>query len=188
MKNNISIFILSISMLMPGVVISENMSPPSGPYRSAEIDSNEKSSGHVPEWVKQRQIEMNKWIEQSNKQAAEKNKSQPEHNRQEKQQMMNRFNGGASKSPSQARGYPPMQWHPNNQPPMRMPVQSVHPQARQQPVQPNMNSMRQPFPMARGPVYGPNVPPATRYNYPNQNLKPNYQMQRPTNQPQPMWR
>lgn len=55
------------------------------------------------------------------------------------------------------------------------PVRPVRPQAKFNPAQGN-------FPQVRGPVYGPNIPPAERYNYPNQ------AMQRPMNQYPPAWR
>jgi hypothetical protein len=54
-------------------------------------------------------------------------------------------------------------------------VQPVRPHAQLNPAQGN-------FPQVRGPVYGPNIPPAERYNYPNQ------AMQRPMNQYPPAWR
>lgn len=54
-------------------------------------------------------------------------------------------------------------------------VQPVRPHAQMNPAQGN-------FPQVRGPVYGPNIPPAERYNYPNQ------AMQRPMNQYPPAWR
>lgn len=55
------------------------------------------------------------------------------------------------------------------------PMRPVRPQVQMNPVQGN-------FPQVRGPVYGPNIPPAERYNYPNQ------AMQRPMNQYPPAWR
>jgi len=55
------------------------------------------------------------------------------------------------------------------------PMRPVRPQVQMNQVQGN-------FPQVRGPVYGPNIPPAERYNYPNQ------AMQRPMNQYPPAWR
>lgn len=205
MKKYISFFILSASLSMSGIVVSENMLPPVGPYRSYEVDTNEKVSDNMQKSLNRHQAEINRILELKNKHNLEHNTHQskaridithadrrhadiPEWVRKN-QQVMNRFNARPpARPPAQPWGQPPVQWMPNNQPAKRVPNQAVRPQQRQQPIQENLNTVRPYYPMSRDTFNGSNVPPAARYNYPMQHLQPNYQMQQPMNQYQPMWR
>ena len=195
MEKYISFFILSASISMPCIVVSENMLPPNGPYRSYEVDVNEKVSDDMRKLLNKHQAEINRILEQKNKHVLEKNTYQSKaHNDiadvdrrhadvpkwvRKNQQAMDRYN---VLPPTHAWGQPPVQWMPNNQ----SSNQAVRPQLRQKQIQTNVN--RQYYPMSRENVNGSNVPPAARYNYPMQRVQPNYQMQRPMNQNQPMWR
>ena len=201
MEKYISFFILSASISMPCIVVSENMLPPNGPYRSYEVDVNEKVSDDMKKLLNKHQAEINRILDQKNRYTLEKNTYQSKaHNDiadvdrrhadipkwvRKNQQTMNRFN---TLPPTQAWGQPPMQWVPNNQSAMRAPNQASRPQLRQQPIQQNIKTNRQYYPISRDKVNGSNVSPASRYNYPMQHVQPNYQMQRPMNQNQPMWR
>ena len=196
MTKEISALIITVSIFAPGLAMSEDMAPPGGPYKS--INNNRASSftEQIPEWVKQRQLEMNNWLKQRNeemeKQQMSSNKYQPEvpewvkKNQAEMEQRMKKFNNQAALEKSPAWGQqPPAQWN--------APKQHAYPQVNnQQFAQPPANRMQPYFPAARGPVYGPDVPPAG-HAYPVQRGPQNYQMQRPQmqrpmNQYQPMWR
>jgi len=184
----ILIFISSVTLLSPGLLMAENMMPPSGPYRSIESDiltsDHARNNMHtamdnqrlnnaqnelpeIPEWVRKRQEDMNNWHKQQNDQAA----------MQRRDQYMHQSN------PVQQQNQNAMQWNQRPPVPMNMPGQSYAPQAvNPQPSQAQINRMKQYFPTSRGPVYGPNVPPPAIYN------NPNYQNTAPVNQYPPMWR
>jgi len=75
------------------------------------------------------------------------------------------------------------QWNQRQMMPMNIPPKRVNPQAvNPQYTQPQINRMKQYFPAARGPVYGPNVPPPAGYNNPNYGNNP------PVNLYPPVWR
>lgn len=179
----IFMFISSMSMLLSGVVIADNMMPPTGPYRSLEGDFTsynkafknmqgaeniqrqnwlEDDMSITPERVKKRQDDMNNWNMQLNNQAV----------MQRGRQYMLQPNSMQQKNEMQRNQRQPV--------PMNPPIQAFIPQGvNPQLSQPQMNRMKQYFPTSRGPVYGPNVPPpAVRHNQNNP----------PLNQYPPMWR
>ena len=198
MTKKISALIITVSIFVPGLAMSEDMAPPSGPYTSIEDNKASSFAEQKPEWVKQRQIEMNNWVEQQSQKMEtfqnSNNSQEPEvpgwvkKNQAEMEQQMMQYNNQAAHAPmqvpSQARnqawGQPPAQWNAQKQP--------AYPQANNQHfMQSPANRMQPYFPAARGPVYGPNVPPAG-YAHPAQRSRQNYQIQRPLNQNQQMWR
>ena len=200
MKKYISFFILSASISMSGIVVSDNMLPPSGPYRSYEVDVSEKTSDDMQKLLNKHKSEINRLLEQKNKynlqqqthqSMAHINKAHTDRRHadmpewvRKNQQTMNRFN---ELPPAQSWGQPPVQWMPNNQSSMIVPNQAVRPQLGQQQIQKNIKTIRPYDPMSRDTVNGYNVSPAARYNYPFQHMQPNYQIQRPMNQYKPMW-
>lgn len=184
----ILLFIGSMTFMSSGYLMAGNMMPPAGPYESIEGDissfnheaqnangasnfqqqnmpGNEQDD--IPEWVKQRQVEMNNWLKQQNDQASRQRTEQPTY----------------QSHPLQQGNQQTMQWNqrqvvPMNRTAPQLPPQAVNPQF----SQPQPNRMNQYFPASRGPVYGPNVPPPPLYNIPN------YQNEPPVNQYSPMWR
>ena len=110
--------------------------------RRAQMEQRmtQKNNQPEPEWVKQRQAQMEQWMKQNN------NQPEPEWVRQRQAQMMQQPNMPQPQSRNQQRP----QWNQNPLPPMPRPDMA--------PPQENRNQHY--FPSARGPVYGPGVPPA----------------------------
>ncbi|MCW8911245.1 MAG: hypothetical protein OQK76_11575, partial [Gammaproteobacteria bacterium] len=106
-----------------------------------------------PEWVKQRQAQMEQWMKQNN------NQPQPEWLKQRQAQMEQMM------QQPQSANHPWPQWNQNQRPPMPRPDIAA----------PQNNRNQQYFPSARGPVYGPGVPP------PAFNGQPGYQAPRQWN-------
>jgi len=192
MNKIILIFISSVSIVVPGFSIADTIAPPNGPYRSIEENTSsfnhadrdyhtnnmdsptyiqknsnpQRESTAVPEWVKRRQAGMSNWLEQQENQAAMQRREQYSYR-------------SAPMQNQQAR----QQWEQRQAMPMNAPHQQINPQGENpQFSQPQTNRMKQYFPAARGPVYGPNVPPPAGYN------NPNYQNKPPGNVYPPAWR
>lgn len=183
--------IISACISVPCIAQSADVSPPIGPYRSIDNNADIKRYQTAPDWLVKRQTEMNQLFEARNQQAMQNSDRRNlvddvskyrSHNAQpvtqHNQQQMNRSPSGFSDHP-QSSAYWNKSPHPGSQPIYQ---QHVDPY-----TEPQMNSARNYFPMARGPVYGPAIPPSARYNYPNQQLQPGYQTQRPVNPYPPMW-
>ena len=155
----ILVLIAMVTATITGSVIAENsgnMMPPPGPYRSmADVDQyglmqkdqndskgverrvcchaqSSQSGRAVPEWMRQRQAQIESRMQQLN-------------------------------MPPSVQGWnnPPSQWNYNQRPPM------TNTYSGQMPVYQN-NRMQQPFPSARGPVYGPGMAPPDFYRQPMQ--------------------
>jgi hypothetical protein len=123
----------------------------------------------APEWVKQRQAEMNKLIKQNNSRVQAGSGVQdstqpeiPEWVKQRQAQMQQWVKQQPNVPPRNWRKQAPPQWNQNRDPFMRNPNQA--------PVSPN-NRMY--FPSARGPVFGPGTVPPGFNNHPgNRNAYP----------------
>jgi len=123
--------------------------------RQAQMEQWMKQNNNQPqpEWVKQRQAQMEQWMKQNN------NQPQPEWVKQRQAQMEQMM------QPPQSANNPWSQWNQNQRPAMPRPDIAA----------PQNNRNQQYFPSARGPVYGPGVPP------PAFNGQPGYQPQRQWN-------
>jgi len=176
MKTSKLVLITGIAMMLSHSVMAENnenIKPPAGPYQSAAqagqanqgYSSDQQNqqirnmpgqySAEVPEWVKQRRVQMEQWMKQQN------NQPQPEWVRQRQAQMDQRLQQQPQMPPPQMQNNPRPQWNQNPPPAMRGPDSTMAP--------PPGNRMQQYFPSARGPVYGPAMPP------PGFNGQPRYQ-------------
>ena len=195
--------ILTVSLVTPVMVVAQEIAPPGGPYQSMQNSQMMQQAPELPEWVKQRQQEMDKWIKEQNKnnEALWKNPEQqpevPEWVKQKQAEMEQR---------RKELGIPPMQvppqqmysnpmWGqaPSQMPSNQVPSAQMPPMGSQMPPQrfvPQMNRQdnRQNvlppnyFPGARGPVFGPGVPPESYYGQPvNPNVNPNMGVPLPPN-------
>lgn len=184
----ILLLISLMTIISPELLMADNMLPPAGPYKSIRSDMSSFSPDRkntndveilqreniavdeqiaIPEWVRQRQAEMDNWLKQQSVQASRQLVEQPLY----------------QSHPVQPGNHQAMQWNqgqtfPVNGPVPQLPPQAVNPMF----SQPQTNRMKQYFPASRGPVYGPNIPPPAIYN--NQN----YQNSQPVAPYPPMWR
>ncbi|MDH5611073.1 MAG: hypothetical protein OEY66_01270 [Gammaproteobacteria bacterium] len=155
MKTTILVLMTAMTMAINHSVFAgsyENVMPPPGPYKSVD-DTDQytsdqsvqncshmrKNYGHpsaqsnqlnseVPDWVKQRQAQMEQRMKQSNMQSQNRPNQQPQWNYNQMQPAPNTYSGRAPG------------------------VQD--------------NRFQQPFPSARGPVYGPGAVPPEYYQQP----------------------
>ena len=177
MKTSTVVLITALAMAFTDSAIaddSENIMPPSGPYRSlsdirqsstypqdaSAIPQNPnypsgrqrqntgkmpgQHADEIPDSEKQRMMQMEQWMKQ------QMNQSQAEMMNQHKAMMDQRRQQFNLPAPQMQPNTPPL-WNHNQIPPM------PHPDSGQLNMQ--NNNTQQYFPSARGPVYGPGVPP-----------------------------
>lgn len=147
-----------------------------------QLNSNRQNSylADIPEWVKQRRMEMEKIIaQQNNRQQFERpnlplsRPDAPEWVKQQQAQMEQRMQR-PNRPPPGWNNQPPPQWN-RNQPPAP-PMTGHGPVGR---PEPQANRMQQYFPSSRGPVYGPGAPPAGFNNQPGYQRPPNWKPRPP---------
>ncbi|MDH5387126.1 MAG: hypothetical protein OEY06_01610 [Gammaproteobacteria bacterium] len=154
MKTTILIFMAVITASLAHSVMAENNGdsmPPPGPYRSiGDVDQ------HTQNQNGQNDSKMRKGEEYSYAPSGQMGGDIPDWQRQRQAQNNNRMQQ-LNRHQSQGWNSPPPQWNYNYVPPVRNTYSG------QAPAYQN-NGMRQSFPSARGPVYGPGAPPAGFYN------------------------
>lgn len=147
-----------VAVTLTGSVIAENsgiLMPPPGPYRSMD---------DVDQYSPMRNVQNDSKDEERqaylSARSNQLNRSVPEWVRQRQPQMRNRMQ--QSNMPQvQTWSNQPSRWNYNQRPSM------PNTYSGQMPVFQD-NRMQQPFPSARGPVYGPSVPPSDFYRQPMQ--------------------
>ena len=153
MKVTILVLMTVITTSLAHSVMAENnrdMMPPPGPYRSI---------GDVDQYMPSSSVQNNSKSRQgraySYAQPNQSNKVIPEWVKQRQAQMGNRMQQ-LNVPQSQGWNSPPPQWNYNYVPPVHNAYSGQAPGYQN-------NRMRQPFPSARGPVYGPGTPPPDIY-------------------------
>lgn len=143
------------TVLLAQTVVAENtesVMPPPGPYRSI---------GDVDQYKNPQDIQNNRQSNEEQRysftQPNQKNTGVQEWRRSRQQRQMGNWMNQGNFPQGQYRNTQPQMWDYNRYPPM----QNNYPG--QMPGYQN-NRMAQPFPPARGPVYGPSMPPAEFYN------------------------
>lgn len=155
MKTTILVFMAVITASLAHSVMAESsgdMMPPPGPYRSI---------GDVDQYRPNQNVQNESKLNRNQGYAfTQPGKNASEWARQRQAQMGSRKQ---QLNMPPAWNNQPTQWGYNNVPPMRNAYQGQTPGFQN-------NRMQQPFPSARGPVYGLGVPPAEFYNQPMQQL------------------
>ena len=136
-----------------------NVPSPPGPYRSIN-DVDQYATNKSDQYSSQLREGRDYFSDPSN----QLNRDVPEWVQQRREQMKQRMRS-PNMPPPQVWNNPPPQWNYNQVPPRQNFYSGRVPS-------PQGNRMQQPFPSARGPVYGPGVPPQEFYP------RPGYQVPR----------
>ena len=148
MKNTILVFMTVVLSAIMNMAMAENndqMMPPPGPYQSIDgIKSH--GSKHICEHEKGAQSDSSVYLNQVNRDLPQWVKAQQVQRGQRMQQSnMPPQSWGNQSSPARNYNQAPQMLNSNRGP------------------SPQSNRMQEYFPYARGPIYGPNMPPA-EYN------------------------
>ena len=158
MKITLLMLMTVFSSVLTHSVLADNggaTMPPPGPYRSIGDVDQYTQNQNVQNDSKMRAGEGHSYAP-----PGQMGRDIPDWLRQRQAQMGNRMQQ-LNVPQSQGWNNPPAQWSYNYVPP----VHNAYSGQGQAPGYQN-NRMRQPFPSARGPVYGPGAPPADYYRQP----------------------